>query len=127
MSADPDIVVESDWLPAAEIRRAVDECRADIPEVSVSVVFAAPDERGLDPTIVAALISGISTVTVPFLTVLAARIFAKEDEARIELVLPEGAEDVVLTADVAADDRERIVGEAVQSGARRVRIRLAGS
>lgn len=120
MDEDPDIVVESDWLPFAELQRAVEECRTDFPTALVS--SDAPGHRGVDPTIVVAAISGISTIAAPFMAALAARIFAKEPAAAVSLV--DETNELVLDAAMDPDARDDLIEAAYRAGARRVRISL---
>lgn len=120
---DIDVIdLESDWLPAAELRRLADEVRTQYPAASVEM--ADPAHRGLDPSIVVAAISGLTAIAVPFVTALAGRIFAKEPEASVVLVESDGQRQIVLRSTIPAQESARLIEEALTAGARRVQISL---
>jgi hypothetical protein len=121
---DRDVVVESGGLPAAELQRVIDEVRAEFADGAPAVQVDKPGHRGgVDPTIVVAIISGIFSVTVPFVTALASRVFAKEPDATVALV--DGPKEVVIDAGIAPEDQARLIQEGFRAGATRVRIDLA--
>jgi hypothetical protein len=119
---DRDIVVESGWLPAAELQRVVDEVSAEFPDGAPAVRVDQPGHRGVDPTIAVATISGFFSVTVPFATALANRVFAKEPDATVAVV--GDAKEIVIDASMAPEDRARLIQEGFRAGATRVRIDL---
>jgi len=117
------LTIESDWLPAPELDRLVAECRADTPALLVST-GEGPEHRGLDPAVAVALISGIFGLLVPFAAKLAERVFAHEPDASVTLETGTGKNRVVLQASLPAQQRDRLLREAMSSGATRVRISL---
>ena len=110
-------------LPAAELNELVNECGREVPEVSVAPTGESA-HRGLDPTIAGALITGLINVVIPFVTKLAERVFAKEPEAVVTLTDGAGEDAAVLFSRLAPDVRDRLVKDALASGALRVRISL---
>jgi hypothetical protein len=117
------LTLESDWLPSAELDRLVSECRQDIPGLSVSATGHAA-HRGLDPTVAVALISGLVSIVIPFVTKLAERVFAKEPKGVVTISDAGGQDQVVLKTTVPSDVRDQLVADALASGALRVRISL---
>lgn len=119
MDDDTPVTLESDY-PAVTLRRVVDDCLPDFP--AAAVTLEKPGHRGLDPTIAVAIVSGISSVAVPFMTALAQRIFSKEPETRYILVDSSGVEIAALESSQSAEVHAEVAERAIAAGARRVRI-----
>ena len=122
MAASESLTLESDWLPVQELRRLLDERQGDFPDVTVSV--RQPSKRAFDPQIAVAVISGTSTLLTPFVTLLAARIFAKEPKAKLRLDGAAQEKDVVISVSLPEDSRAAEISAAIASGATRVRISI---
>jgi hypothetical protein len=123
MNTAPTIAVESDWLAAAELDRLVSECRGEVPGVELANA-GQPAHRGLDPGVVVALITGFVDVAIPFVTKLAERVFSKEPKAVLTLGDDAGRDAVALYASMPPEERDRLVTDALGSGALRLRISL---
>lgn len=121
MAAGESVTVESSWLPPEELRRLLDQSQSSFPDVAVSV--PGPGQRGVDPQVAVAVISAVSTLLVPFVTLVAARLFAKEPKAALKLGGGQAA-DVVIRASLPEGQRQEAIDAAIASGATRVRITL---
>jgi hypothetical protein len=122
MSAGESVTVESSWLPPEELRRLLDQSRAGFPDVAVSV--PGPEQRGaVDPQIAVAVISAVSTLLTPFITLVAARLFAKEPKAALRLDGGQ-AKDVVIRASLPEGARQAAIDAAIGDGAVRITVEL---
>jgi hypothetical protein len=99
----------------------LDQSQTSFPDVAVSV--PSPERRGPDPQVAVAVISAVSTLLVPFVTLVAARLFAKEPKAALKLDGGQ-APDVVIRASLPEGQRQDAIDAAIASGATRVRITL---
>jgi hypothetical protein len=117
------LTLESDWLPSSELSRLVSEYRADFPDLSVSDDVDL-EHRGLDPTIAVAIINGIFTTLVPFVTKLAERIFKQEPDAYVIIGESGDKDQVVLRATIPAKARDQLLKDALASRPLKVRISL---
>jgi hypothetical protein len=117
------LILESDWLPSAELDRLVSECRRDLQGLSVSTTVDSA-HRGLDPTVAVELISGLVSIIIPFVTKLAERVFANEPEAVLTVSDAAGKDQAVLKAILPPEVRDQLLEDALASGALRVRISL---
>jgi len=122
MESVDNLTLESDWLPSTELDRLIGESRHDVP--GLSVWMTGESHRGVDPTIAVALISGLVSIVVPFVTKLAERVFAKEPDAVVTIDGAGGGDQVVLTQALSPDVQAQLVKDAIASGALRVRISL---
>jgi hypothetical protein len=124
MAAGESVTVESSWLPPEELRRLLDQSRSSFPDVAVSV--PSPERRGVDPQVAVAVISAVSTLLVPFVTLVAARLFAKEPKAALKLDGGDDGQvpDVVIRASLPEGQRQAAIDAAIASGATRVKITL---
>jgi hypothetical protein len=118
------ITVESDWLPSAELARLL---AAGGPETSGLTydVVEGPEHRGLDPTITVAIVTGVFSLLVPFMTRLAERLFAAEPDASLTVDGGPAGDTIVVTAEVSAADAAELLAKAVEAGARNVRISIS--
>ena len=72
-----------------------------------------------------AIVSGIFSLAVPFVTQLANRLFAEEPKATITIGDRDGSDNAILRAEMSAEVRDQLAAQALgNSGAPRVRISL---
>lgn len=114
------ISMESDWIPAGELLRLLNSAESERPGVSVTA--DTPEHRGLDPAMAVALVSGAVTLLTPIVTEFAKRVFAAEPDATVAVERPDDT--VVLLAALPEDVRGRLIADALEAGARRIRIGL---
>jgi hypothetical protein len=117
------IVIESDWMASAQLDGLVAGSGAESFGLTYDVTRPATD-RGVDPTIIVAVVTGLFNVLVPFMTRLAQRLFASEPDASLTVSGPHGMSTVVLTADIPAERAAALLDNAVKAGARNVRISI---
>ncbi len=122
-TASETLAVESDWLPASELHRLLEEFEGEFPELSVEPE-ESPEHRGLDPTIAVALVNGAVTLLAPLVTKLVERIFKAQPKAKVALSDANGVDQVTLLSSLPEETRTQIVNDAIASGALRVRISL---
>ncbi len=118
------IVIESDWMASAQLDRLVAASGAESFGLTYDVAGPAAD-RGVDPTIIVAVVSGVFNVLVPFMTKLAQRLFATEPDASLTLSGPHAMNRIVLTANMPAESAAALLANAVKAGARNVRISIS--
>lgn len=114
------LVLESGWLPPGEFDRLTAFAARDLPGLTVTR-DGGPGRRGVDPTVVVAVVSGVTTLLLPFVTKLAERLFAAEPAARLTIEVAAGGT-VVVEGSLAPDVRAERLDRAVSSGAARIRI-----
>ncbi|MDT3442294.1 MULTISPECIES: hypothetical protein [unclassified Pseudofrankia] len=114
MANDDALTIESDWLPSAELRRLVDASRAPFPELSVSAAGDSP-HRGPDPALAVAIVSGVFSLLVPFVTKPADRIFAAEPDAKVSVRGADGQDEVVVHASLPAEVRDQLLQQAIDA------------
>ena len=117
------IAVESPGLPPAELERLLVAGGVRAPGLSYDLAPGS-GRRGDDPTIAVAVVSGVVSLLVPFMTKLAERLFAAEPGATLTVWGAPGGDTVVLRAEVPAADAADLVAKAVAAGARDVRISI---
>ena len=113
-------VLECGWLPAAELDRLTAFAASELDGLSVARE-QDPPARGVDPTIVVSVVSGVTTLLVPFLTKLAERLFRAEPTSRLRVEVSGGGE-IVVQGGEAAEVRVARVEAAASAGIIRVRI-----
>jgi hypothetical protein len=116
------LTLESDWLPATELRRLVGAQQAEFPTLSIATRDS--DVRGIDPAMAVAVVSGVVAVALPFVTRLAERLFAMEPKASVTISTTNGDSTVELRATLPAKVAGEMVERALAAGADRVRITL---
>jgi hypothetical protein len=114
------LVLESGWLPPAEFDRLTAFAARDLPGLTVTR-DAGPGHRGVDPTIVVAVVSGVTALLLPFVAKLAERLFAAEPRSSLTIEVSAGGV-VVIDGTLAPDVRAARLDAAVGSGATRIRI-----
>ncbi|ASW55887.1 hypothetical protein [Plantactinospora sp. KBS50] len=124
MDDDDTIVVDSDWLPPAELDRLL--VAGGVRETGLRYdPGLSAGSRGIDPTVAIAAISGAVTLLAPFLAKLAERLFAAEPDSTLSLRRKSGGDVVVVRADVPAAEAGELIAAALRAGARNVQIGLA--
>lgn len=114
MDADGTIIVESDWLPAAELERLVTQLGSDFP--NLAVVPPVSVRRSIDPAVAAAIVSGVLGLLGPFVSKLAERLFKKEPEAAVMLIESNGTVKMTIDGKMPEETRQRLIKTAVSSG-----------
>lgn len=122
MDHDVSLAVESDWLPVGELRRLIE--MSQVEAGGVSVAADGSSQRGVDPAIAAAVVSGVFGVLVPFVTRLVDRLFTAEPQATLRFTRSDGSGEVVIETALSPAERERLVNGALAAGAHHLRIGL---
>lgn len=122
MDRETSLTVESDWLPPGELRRLIEESQVE--PGAMAVAPEGSSRRGVDPTIASAVVSGVFGVLVPFVTKLVDRLFRAEPQATLRLTRSDGSGEVVIETALTPAERERLVNDALASGAGHLRIGL---
>lgn len=119
------LVVETDWLPSAELGRLLTADVAGFPGLVLEKSADAPGGHrgGLDPTLVSTVVTGVTTLLAPFVAKLVERLFAAEPDASVTLTPGDGGPVIVVSA-LPADTRMEVVSEALESGGSSLRISL---
>ncbi|MGW1767358.1 hypothetical protein ACWCQL_25280 [Streptomyces sp. NPDC002073] len=111
-------MVETDWLPRAELERLLAADVAGFPGLALEGAADAPGGHrgGPDPVLVSTVVTGVTTLLAPFVAKLVDRLFAAEPDARTSVVPGDGGPEIVLSG-LPADTRVEVVSQALESGA----------
>jgi hypothetical protein len=109
-----ELVISARGLPGLELESML-KSAANGSEITIRTSAETDRERAIDPTVAIAVIEAVSVLLVPFVAALAARLFQKEPDAKLEVAQPSLAEAVapslvtVIVASQSPKERERLL------------------
>jgi hypothetical protein len=110
-----EVILESDWLPPAELERLVSGVLEQFPDVSSKT--SGEVRRGIDPAIAVAIVTGVVNLIVPFVTQLAQRLFRAEPNSRIDVQGKQPSISVTILAGTTIAECERLLKSVMATGA----------